>query len=225
MNEELFDSGTPELYLFDMDYTLIQNDCDISWKKFLVKKGLASPDAINRAEIYYRLYCQNELDEKEFLTFQLKEFRGQPVKVIEELAEEHFHEIVKPLTYPYWIDFIKGLTEKGYPSAIVTATNSVVAAPTAEYLGIEKLISTIPEIKNGRFTGNISGEYCYREGKINAVMPYLEELKIPLAKTAYFGDSLSDLPLLSEVGYPVTVNPNAQLKEKIKIYNWKTIKL
>ncbi len=30
----------PKIYLFDMDHTLIDNDCDVSWKQFVVRHNL-----------------------------------------------------------------------------------------------------------------------------------------------------------------------------------------
>ena len=39
--------GSPEFYFFDMDHTLIDNDCDVSWKDFMVAEKLAPPEALN----------------------------------------------------------------------------------------------------------------------------------------------------------------------------------
>ena len=52
--------------------------------------------------------------------------------------------------------------------AIVTATNSFVTGPIAREFGIDHLIATIPEERDGCFTGGVSGLPCFREGKVSA---------------------------------------------------------
>ena len=53
--------------------------------------------------------------------------------------------------------------------AIVTATNAFVTAPIARRFGIEHLIGDRPGAgQDGRFTGGVRGEPCFREGKVNA---------------------------------------------------------
>src|SRR5210317_2236053 len=97
MFEELFDTDNmPKGYLFDMDHTLINNDCDVSWKTFLVNKGLAPSNALDIADYYYQQYRRGELDINEFLKFQLAEFKGRTPAEMDALAQEHFETLVRP---------------------------------------------------------------------------------------------------------------------------------
>ena len=41
------------LHIFDMDGTLIDNDCDVSWKLFLVRSGIAPRDDLELADRFY----------------------------------------------------------------------------------------------------------------------------------------------------------------------------
>ena len=66
-----------EVYLFDMDETLINVDCDVTWKEFAVKYGYAPENALAEADRFYLEYCAGTLDIDEFLTFQLAEFAGK----------------------------------------------------------------------------------------------------------------------------------------------------
>ena len=38
------------LHIFDMDHTLIEADCDVTWKQFLVSEGLAPASALAEAD-------------------------------------------------------------------------------------------------------------------------------------------------------------------------------
>jgi phosphoserine phosphatase len=51
-------------------------------------------------------------------------------------------------------------------SAIITATNRFLTEPIAAALGVEHLIATEPQIVDGRFTGEVAGAPCMREGKV-----------------------------------------------------------
>ena len=55
------------------------------------------------------------------------------------------------------------------PVIIATATNSFVTKPIAELFGIEDLIATEFEIKDAKFTGDVLGMPCFREGKLEKV--------------------------------------------------------
>ena len=65
-----------EFYIFDMDGTLVDNDCDVSWKLFLVAAGFAPEGDVALAHKYYDDYAEGVLDLDEFLRFQLREFVG-----------------------------------------------------------------------------------------------------------------------------------------------------
>ena len=57
--------------------------------------------------------------------------------------------------------------------AIITATNRFLTEPIAAAFGIEHLIATEPEIGDGRFTGDVVGAPCMREGKIEHLERWL----------------------------------------------------
>ena len=57
--------------------------------------------------------------------------------------------------------------------AIITATNRFLTEPIAAAFGIEHLMATEPQIVDGRFTGDIVGAPCMREGKIEHLNKWL----------------------------------------------------
>ncbi len=208
-----------------MDHTLIQNDCDVSWKTFLVEKGVAPASSLQEAEDYFRLYSLGELPIEEFISFQFREFIGLTESDISSLANEHFTEIVLPSLYPFWNDLFEEIQGLNCKTGIVTATNRMVAQPLANYLKIDRLLCTELEMDDQHFTGNIKGSYCYSEQKVDAARPFVESLNYSFKECAYFGDSLSDFPLMKEVGFPVAVNPNKLLKNEVDKRNWKELSL
>jgi HAD superfamily hydrolase (TIGR01490 family) len=111
--------------------------------------------------------------------------------------------------------------------AIITATNSFVTGPIAREFGVEHLIATEPESRNGRFTGRVAGVPCFREGKIRRLEDWLAARGKRLADFAstLYSDSHNDLPLLERVTRPVAVDPDEKLAAKARERNWAVISL
>jgi HAD superfamily phosphoserine phosphatase-like hydrolase len=117
---------------------------------------------------------------------------------------------------------------RGSLSAIVTATNSFVTGPIARALGVPHLIATIAEQVDGRFTGRRRGTPAFRAGKIARVEAWLESQGLwwgSFASTAFYSDSLNDLPLLSVVARPVAVDPDDTLRAHAVAHGWEVISL
>jgi HAD superfamily hydrolase (TIGR01490 family) len=112
--------------------------------------------------------------------------------------------------------------------AIITATNSFVTSPIAREFGIEHLIATEPEKKDGRYTGRVAGIPCFREGKVSRLGDWLAGLGQRMgdfSESFCYSDSHNDLPLLEQVSHPVAVDPDARLAEAARRRGWPVISL
>jgi HAD superfamily hydrolase (TIGR01490 family) len=112
--------------------------------------------------------------------------------------------------------------------AIITATNRFLTEPIAAAFGIEHLIATEPQMRGGRFTGDIVGPPCMREGKISWLDQWLSGRGASLAdfpESWFYSDSINDLPLLERVTHPVAVDPDPRLAEIARQRGWRTLSL
>jgi phosphoserine phosphatase len=66
-------------------------------------------------------------------------------------------------------------------------------------------------VEDGLFTGRVIEPICFEEGKIYWLQQFIEEHGIDLAKSWFYTDSITDLPLLDLVGHPVAANPDPLL--------------
>jgi HAD superfamily hydrolase (TIGR01490 family) len=200
-----------EYHIFDMDYTLLENDCDVSWKEFCVAEGIAPESDIAEADRFYQLYLEGKLDFQEFVAFQLKEFSGKSIDEMARLAAGHFEKIVKPRIRPKALEYVRQLIADGKKCAILTSTNTVIAQPVGEFFGISQVIGASLELESGVYTGNITGIYTAGEGKAQIMREMSEKSGVPLSDFAAYGDSINDLPMLKAVGEPYAVSPGAAL--------------
>ncbi len=75
-------------------------------------------------------------------------------------------EVILPAIRPAALDLVARHRADGTLCAIVTATNEFVTAPIARRFGIEHLIATRLEERDGRYTGRPYGTPTYRDGKV-----------------------------------------------------------
>lgn len=214
-----------KVVFFDMDHTIINNDCDVSWKDYLVSRGKAGFWDRLQGKKFYRQYLRGELNIEKFMNFQLKQFRDKSREEMEPLVREHFEIFVQPKIYPGMREYISYLKARNVLTVLLTATNEVIAFPLLEYLGMHDLIGTKLEIIKGKYTGRFHEPYCGGEGKIFYIQEYLEDLKIDMGEVSYWGDSINDIPVLEKVGFAVACNPANGLRDLAMEKQWLIVDL
>ena len=108
---------------------------------------------------------------------------------------------------------------------IITATNRFVTAPIAEWLGIDELLATEPEVIDGVYTGKVVGTPCFQDGKVTRLEQWLQSYAGTMDNAYFYSDSFNDLPLLSRVANPVAVDPDDRLRKHAEDQNWPVISL
>ncbi len=91
---------------------------------------------------------------------------------------------------------MKSHIKNGDKVVIISASFSEWITPWADKQGVEKVISSKMEIKNGKITGEILHN-CYGEIKVDDLLKYYPKVKENY--TIAYGDSKGDLPLLNFV--------------------------
>lgn len=208
------------LHFWDMDHTVVGNDCDVSWKLFLIEKGLAPESDGYIIHEFYAQYRRDSLDIAAYNEFQLRDLIGKTHEDLEPLSREHFERVVRPRVYPRARAMVKEQKEHGDVVCMVTATNPVIARPVAEFFGFDELLSTELETSEGRFTGKIVGEYRVGAAKIPLMEEACRRHGALLSDASYYGDSSADIPVLEAVGHPFAVNPPPSLREYASRRGW-----
>jgi HAD superfamily hydrolase (TIGR01490 family) len=217
------------LALFDLDNTLLNGDSDFEWSQFLIRIGIIDRELFEVKNLaFYEQYKAGTLDIHEFLDFQLKPLSRHSRKVLNDWHQQFMNESIMPMITQAARDLVEHHRRTGDICAIITATNSFVTAPIAREFGVEHLIATEPEHKDGEFTGRVAGVPCFREGKITKLDNWLAERGWTLDSfdnNTFYSDSLNDLPLLCKVKHPVAVNPDATLRAHAEQQGWRIISL
>ena len=209
-----------KLHIFDMDSTLIDADCDLTWKRFLVRHHFAPLSALAEADRFMADYDAGVLDMEEFNAFQLREFVGRTPEEMAELAQLHFDEFIRPACRPGAERRVGEVAAAGAWAAVLTSTCSEIARPVAEFFGISELYGTPLELRDGRFTGAIAGAYYAGPAKVDAARMIAGKHQLEISDVAAYGDSINDLPLLKAAGEAYAVNPSAELRAEAERRGW-----
>jgi HAD superfamily hydrolase (TIGR01490 family) len=215
-----------KLVLFDLDNTLLSGDTDVEWLGFLAERGIvgAADQAANRE--MDRRYGSGEANPLEYVRFYLSYYPPHDMATLLRFRETFLKERIEPLILPAARRLVEGC--KDDLVAIITATNRFLTEPIAAGFGVEHLIATEPQIVAGRFTGDIVGAPCMREGKIARLEQWLRARGQALAdfpRSWFYSDSVNDVPLLERVTDPVAVDPDERLREVARERGWRTISL
>lgn len=217
------------LTLFDLDNTLLNGDSDFEWSQFLIRIGVLDRELFETSNLaFYEHYKAGTLDIEEFLDFQLKPLSRHARKTLDEWHQRFMREQVLGMITQPARELVDRHLAAGDVCVIITATNSFVTEPIAREFGIEHLIATEPEHKNGEFTGRVAGIPSFREGKIIRLDNWLAERDWTLhnfTNSTFYSDSLNDLPLLCKVKNPVAVNPDATLHAHAALNDWPVMSL
>jgi HAD superfamily hydrolase (TIGR01490 family) len=216
-----------KLALFDLDNTLLAGDSDFEWAQFLIEQGVLDREVYEaRNQHFYDQYRAGTLDIHEFLDFQLQPLARHPRSELDAWHAQFMARKILPIVR----DSARALVERhrGDVRVVVTATNSFVTAPIAREFGIEHLIATEPEQRDGEFTGGLTDIPCFREGKVQRLEAWLQHQGRTLEsfeESWFYSDSLNDLPLLARVTHPVAVDPDDTLRAHAERHGWPVISL
>lgn len=215
------------LVLFDLDNTMLAGDSDFEWAQFLIERGVLDREAYEaRNQEFFDAYQNGTLDIHAFLDFQLKPLSRHPRSQLEAWHRTFMQQRIIPIIAPKARSLIA--SHRGALTAIVTATNSFITGPIARELGVAHLIATVPEERDGEFTGEVMGVPSFREGKITRLKNWLAERGERLEnfeRSYFYSDSLNDLPLLALVTHPVAVDPDPTLRAHAMQHGWPVITL
>jgi HAD superfamily hydrolase (TIGR01490 family) len=215
------------LALFDLDNTLLAGDSDYEWAQYLIESGVLDRDTYEkRNQEFYDQYKAGTLNIYEFLDYQLKPLSQHPRKVLDQWHAVYMQKKILPMMR----DSARALVARhaGDVRVMITATNSFVTAPIARLFGIEHLIATEPEQRDGQFTGGVEGLPCFKDGKPRRLDAWLaargQSLK-SFQQSWFYSDSHNDLPLMQAVSHPVAVDPDAKLKAHAESNGWPVMSL
>lgn len=214
------------LAIFDLDNTLLGGDSDHAWGEFLVREGVVDSDTFRATnDRFYEAYQTGQLDIHAYLAFALEPLTRFSMDELAALHLRFMRSMIEPIILPKGEALLAEHRQQGDTLLIITATNAFVTRPIAHRLGVETILATEPELQSGRYTGQVAGTPCFREGKVTRLHQWLQQTGHSLEGASFYSDSHNDLPLLTAVSRPVAVDPDTELESEARQRGWSIISL
>lgn len=145
---------------------------------------------------------------------------GHTVAELTAIGEEVYDEVIARKVWPGTRALARDHLDAGQRVWLVTATPVEVATVIARRLGLTGALGTVAEHVDGTYTGRIVGTPLHGAAKAEAVRALAHSEGLDLSRCAAYSDSVNDVPMLSMVGAPCAVNPDARLRAHARAHGW-----
>jgi HAD superfamily hydrolase (TIGR01490 family) len=197
--------------LFDVDRTLVNvNTARLyaRWQMDQRKAGWREYLAVGGVLLQYTF---GTLDAERAATQAFQAVRGTSEAKLRAECLDWYARVVRPHISRRGRREVARHREQGALCAILSASTPYLTEPLAAELGIDHVMCTRLTVSDGLFTGSWDPPLCYGAGKVAHARAWADEHGIDLARSTFYTDSISDLPMLEAVGSPVVVNPDPRL--------------
>ncbi|WP_027004204.1 HAD family hydrolase [Corynebacterium halotolerans] len=207
---------------FDLDKTIIATSSAFAFGREFMHSGLITPTEalqMSLAKATY-MFAGQSSEQMDTTRDQLAAMvAGWSDEQVRQIAEETMHHVVTPAIYAEARELITFHHNAGHDVIILSASATQLVELIGAELGIDRVVATELEIRDGRFTGELLF-YCKGDAKAEAIARLAEEHGYDLAASYAYSDSATDLPMLETVGNPVAVNPDRAMKKAALERGW-----
>ena len=216
-------TSRPYTAFFDLDRTIIRTDSGRTLIWYALKEGLMTRTYLLKGIYLSILYKLNLRNPTKIISTMVSWLKGVSEDSFNELSAEIFRNDLKESINHDIKSEINFHRKNGAGCVILSSSIQPVCQPIADYLKMDDIICSNLEVDNGIYTGRPSGLFCFGEEKAVRLLEYCKMNNIDYETALYYGDSISDLPVLNTVGYPICVNPDRKLKRVANIRGWQII--
>jgi putative phosphoserine phosphatase/1-acylglycerol-3-phosphate O-acyltransferase len=216
---------------FDLDRTLLREASGPLIGEALASAGLTPARGFPGQGLFYRFYnlVGESLPGMALARGAVLAVRGRSRDALRAAAEEVATKL-DTIVAPYAPALLEEHRQAGRAVVLATTTPLDLVEPFARRLEFDDVVATRYAVAAGadgglRFTGGLEGEFVWAQGKLNAVRRWAEQHDVDLSESWAYSDSVYDLPLLSAVGHPHTVNADARLAAVAAVRRWPQLNL
>jgi HAD superfamily hydrolase (TIGR01490 family) len=198
--------------LFDVDRTLVTVNSARLYVRWRMQRNEASIGDYLLVSRVLLQYALGTLDPEQAARAAFPSVRGQSEAHLRQECLGWYDRVVRPHISLHGRNEVERCRKRGHLVAILSASTPYLTEPLAAELAIDHVICTRLEIEDGRFTGGWERPLCYGAGKVERARVWAERHGVDLARSTFYTDSISDLPMLEVVGFPRVVNPDPRLR-------------
>ncbi len=216
---------TPTAFaFFDFDDTLAKGDSILPYLLYCIRRGLAPRRQLFKAAWGFLRWKVQPSTGRAAKELSLSYIRGRTVEEMDEIARDFFRDVQTKAFFEESAAELWRLREQGRMIIVVSASSDVYMRVLPEFLPVDAVISTVCEVRDGRYTGRVQ-KNCKGEEKVRRIGDWLTArgLCVDRENSCAYGDSPSDAPMMRLTAAATLVNPKAKLHRLVpngRIVRW-----
>ncbi|MBN2899182.1 MAG: HAD-IB family hydrolase [Clostridia bacterium] len=205
---------------FDIDGTLYRDSLMIEHFKKLVKYEVFDPNLWHsHVKLTYEMWKKRRGDYDDYMLelaeLYINSLKGINMSEIEFIADQVIN-LKGDSVYAYTRDQISWHHSQGHKVFFISGSPEfLVRKMAAKYEATDYRGTKYITDETGHFTGTII-QMWDSESKDKAIKDLVDKYNIDLSVSYAYGDTNGDLSMLSQVGYPIAINPTQELLENIR---------
>lgn len=205
---------------FDLDWTLLTINSAVSWTRYELREGRFTRRAYYKSLIYLLRYRMHRIDIDTVMREALSTIKGERETVLTERIEKWYAMEVAHRFAQEALNMIESHRNAGHLLVLLSSVSSYQAHLVCRQLKLDAALASRYETRDGMFTGEPLRPICFGEGKCAYAEQFATGQRVDLARSFFYSDSISDLPMFLRVGYPRPVNPDRQLRRYARHVGW-----
>ncbi|MEU1158679.1 HAD-IB family hydrolase, partial [Streptomyces sp. NPDC005918] len=210
---------------FDLDNTVMQGAAIFHFGRGLYKRKFFERQELFRfawQQAWFRLAGVEDPEHmQDARDSALSIVKGHRVAELMSIGEEIYDEYMAERIWPGTRALAQAHLDAGQKVWLVTAAPVEIATVIARRLGLTGALGTVAESVGGVYTGKLVGEPLHGPAKAEAVRALAAAEGLDLGRCAAYSDSHNDIPMLSLVGHPYAINPDAKLRKHARERDWR----
>ncbi|MFI1177809.1 HAD family hydrolase [Streptomyces melanogenes] len=210
---------------FDLDNTVMQGAAIFHFGRGLYKRKFFQRRDLARfawQQAWFRLAGVEDPEHmQDARESALSIVKGHRVSELMTIGEEIYDEYMADRIWPGTRALAQAHLDAGQKVWLVTAAPVETATIIARRLGLTGALGTVAESVGGVYTGRLVGEPLHGPAKAEAVRALAAAEGLDLTRCAAYSDSHNDIPMLSLVGHPYAINPDAKLRKHARAREWR----
>lgn len=205
---------------YDLDHTLLKGNSATFLVQEARQRGVMTEGQYRQALWLSILYKLNIGDPIRMINRMLSWLRGLKEESIMHLSREIFDLIIKDTIRPEILETIREHRANNGGVVLLSSASTPICLPVSQHLGLDEMICTRLESKDGILTGRTLGKLVYGVEKKVRMLDFCREKKLEPMDAWYYGDSYTDRYVMEAVGNPVVVSPDKKLLKIARQKQW-----
>ena len=205
---------------FDLDWTILSCSSGSRWVRFLRRRREMSVSLLLKSIYWSAQYKLAVLDMESVAGRLAATMTGEDEQAFVDKTRAFVEEDLLSTMTPAARERIESHRRDGHVLALLTSATLYVAEPLARHLEMPHVLCTRLKVRDGRFLGTCERPTCYGPGKVHHAERFAEAQGVDLARSYFYTDSYSDLPMLLRVGQRRVINPDARLSRHARRSGW-----